>query len=56
MTEPGIESETFPLLEERSVTWIIMVRLPDLRIPALDMLASHPILHVADMKDEKEIF
>ena len=46
-------NETFPFLEGRSTIGAISVRVPDRHIPTLYMLAIHPILHKADLKDEK---
>ena len=45
----------FLLLEGRSTIWAISARLPSSHIPALYSLAIHPILHTADLKDEREI-
>ena len=56
MTEPGIEPEIFPSLEGRSAIWAISVRLQDKHIPVLCVFTFHPILHMADLKNEKEKF
>ena len=55
-TESGIEPEIFPLLEleGRSTIRVILVRLSDRHIPTLYMLVLHPILHNADLKDERK--
>ena len=52
---PGIEPETFPLLETHSTIWAISVRYPNSHIPALYALAFHSILHTTLLKDEREI-
>ena len=54
--EPGIETETFPLLELLPIIWAISVWLPYRHIPALYILIFHPIMHIADLKDEKKEF
>ena len=56
MTETGIKSQASPLLEGRSAIWAISIGLPDRHIPALYVLAFHPILHMADLKDKGEKF
>ena len=55
VTESGIKPETFPLLEGLSTIGAILVRLPDSHILALYALALHPILHNADLKDERKL-
>ena len=55
-TEPRIEPKTFPLLKECSTIWAIAARLPQRQIPALYVLAFHPILHIADLKEEGRKF
>ena len=52
ITKPGIELGIFPTLEEHSVIWVISVQLPDRHVTALDMLASHLILDIANLREK----
>ena len=51
--ESGINQGIFLLLDGYFVTWAILEQLPDWYILTLDVLAFHPILHAADLKDEE---
>ena len=56
VTESRIEPETFPLQEGRFTIRAISVRSPERHISALYWLAFHPILYIADLKDERKKF